>query len=109
LISHAAARETGHCHCADRRAHSGAPVAAFSLWRAGDVRATKGRSTSAGSTSAASASGSSAPAAAPACWSGIRARLHRHSRRRLSTLDSRPIVHLNYASTVLPMKDGLPS
>ena len=34
----------GYCHCRDCQAWSAAPVNAFSLWKSGDVRVTKGAS-----------------------------------------------------------------
>ncbi len=34
--------EMGYCHCASCRHHSGAPLSAYLLWRAEDVRVSKG-------------------------------------------------------------------
>jgi hypothetical protein len=35
-------------------------------------------------------------------------RPHRRRRRRFPGIAFNPVVHLNYAETVLPIKDGLP-
>lgn len=100
--------EMGYCHCADCRAHSGAPVAAFSLWQAGAVRVTRG----AEHIGRFNGSGFSERQFCTRCGGGV---LVEHpglgctdvAIGRLPTLAFRPSVHLNYSSAVLPMKDGL--
>lgn len=101
--------EMSHCHCGSCRAYSGAPVTAFMLWKADAVRVTRG-----------------------AQWLGGFAKTQMSRRRfcvtcgghvmvehpalgctdvhaaTLPGVPFRPSVHLNYAETVLPMKDGLP-
>ena len=99
----------GYCHCGSCRSYSGAPVTAFTLWKADDIRVIKGE--------------------------GLLGRFNKtdFSGRRFCTrcgghvmvdhpslgmtdvhaatipgLAFRPAVHLHYQETVLPMKDGLP-
>jgi hypothetical protein len=101
--------DMGYCHCNSCRLYAGAPVSGFTLWQAGNVKITKGEA--------------------------LLGRFHKteFSGRRFctqcgghvmvdhpglglvdihaSTLPSvafKPTVHLHYAETVLPMKDGLP-
>jgi hypothetical protein len=101
--------EMGYCHCADCRAYSGAPVTAFGLWRAEDVRVTEG----AEHLGRFNKRGFSERQFCTRCGGSV---LVDHPglgftdipAGRLPTLDFRPSVHLNYASAVLPMRDGLP-
>jgi hypothetical protein len=99
----------GYCHCRSCRAWSGGPVNAFTLWKLNAVRVTAG-------------------AEHLAVYSGAQ-----NSRRRYCTqcgghlmtnhpvwglvdvfsatlprLAFKPGLHVNYAETVLPMRDGLP-
>lgn len=101
--------EMGYCHCRDCRSYSGAPVTAFTLWRKEDVRVVRGDE--------------------------LLGRFHKgeFSERRhctrcgghvlvehpqlasvdipagiLPSLPFAPVVHLNYASSVLPILDGRP-
>lgn len=101
--------EMGYCHCNYCRAWSGAPVNAFTLWRKEDVKVAKG----------AEALGRFAKTAMSERRSCTKCGGHvlvEHPGLGLTdipagllpTLAFRPAVHLNYASTVLPMKDGLP-
>jgi hypothetical protein len=99
----------GYCHCEDCRAYAGAPVAAFTLWQAGQVRVTKGEDELGGFNK----TGFSHRRFCTLCGGHVfvehptlgLADVHAST---LPSLDFRPGVHLNYASTVLPMKDGLP-
>jgi hypothetical protein len=99
----------GYCHCRSCRSWSGGPVNAFSLWKPEAVKVTAGAEHI--------ASFEKTP------MSGRRwcARCGGHLMTAhptlglidvfaatLPTLDFRPGVHVNYAETVLPMKDGLP-
>lgn len=101
--------EMGYCHCGSCRAYSGAPVTTFTLWRKAKVKVTRG-----------------------GAFLGHFAKTEMSHRRfctlcgghvmvehpslgcvdihaaTLPTLKFAPSVHLNYAATVLPMKDGLP-
>src|SRR6478672_6426091 len=71
----------GYCHCSSCRSWSGGPVNAFSLWKPEAVRITEGA-------------------------------------QHVETFAKTPLsqrkyckkcgVHVNYAETVLPMRDGLP-
>ena len=99
----------GYCHCGSCRGHSGAPVNAFTLWQAGDVKVTKGEERLANFNKTA--------------FSGRRycADCGGHvmvDHPSLGMIDVhaatipdfafQPAVHLHYQETVLPMKDGLP-
>lgn len=99
----------GYCHCTSCRTWSGGPVNAFSLWKSESVRITKGQDL-------------------VGEYAGVP-----HSKRRfckncgghimtvhpewgvtdvfaaaIPSLAFEPGVHVNYAETVLPMRDGLP-
>jgi len=99
----------GYCHCRSCRSWSGGPVNAFTLWKPEAVQVTQGESEI--------ASFAKTPAS------------HRQYCRKcgghlmtvhpgfglidvfsatLPDLPFKPAVHVNYAETVLPMKDGLP-
>jgi hypothetical protein len=99
----------GYCHCSSCRSWSAAPVNAFTLWKAENVRVTKG-----------------------AEFLGKFAKTENSTRQyckrcgghtmtdhpplglvdvyaaTIPTLIFSPGVHVNYAETVLPMRDGLP-
>lgn len=99
----------GYCHCASCRSWSGGPVNAFTLWKPDSVKVTKG-----------------------AEHIGTFAKTEMSQRKyctkcgghlmtdhppiglvdvfaaTLPDLKFEPGVHINYAETVLPMKDGLP-
>ena len=99
----------GYCHCSSCRAWSASPVNAFSLWTAESVAVTRG---------------------ADQLGEFAKTELsHRKYCRKcgghlmndhpplglvdvyaaiLPDLEFRPAVHVNYAESVLPMKDGLP-
>ena len=104
-----ASEEMGYCHCRSCRSYTGGPLVAFTLWKAENVKVTKG-----------------------AEFLG-RSKKTEFSERRfctrcgghimtdhptfglvdvyaavIPTLPFKPGVHLNYAETVLPMRDGLP-
>ncbi len=99
----------GYCHCRSCRSWSGGPVNAFSLWKPEAVRVTAG-------------------AGHVATFVKTPARERRYCARcgghlmtnhpglglvdvfaaTLPDLLFAPGVHVNYAETVLPMKDGLP-
>jgi hypothetical protein len=99
----------GYCHCSSCRSWSAAPVNAFTLWKAQNVRVTRG-----------------------AEFLGKFAKTEMSNRQcckrcgghlmtdhpplglvdvyaaTIPSLKFSPGVHINYAETVLPMKDGLP-
>ena len=100
----------GYCHCRSCRSWSGGPVNAFSLWKPGGrARITAG-------------------AENVATFQRRRMSERKYCKKcgghlmtnhpplglvdvfaaTIPTLRSRPAVHVNYAETVLPMRDGLP-
>ena len=100
--------EMGYCHCSSCRSHSGAPVSAYVLWRHDDVKITKGaefvcryKKTDMSDRHFCKKCGGHVLVTHPAL--GL---THIYPAGFL-TLTFKPTVHLNYAETVLPMKDGL--
>lgn len=99
----------GYCHCEACRSYSGGPVGAFTLWKAANVKVTKGDDafgrfkssefsqrcfcTKCGGRIFVDHPGIGMVDIAPAT---------------IPALAFKPAVHLNYEETVLPMKDGLP-
>lgn len=99
----------GYCHCRSCRSWSGGPVNAFSLWKPENVKVTAG-------------------AENIATFKKTELSHRQYCRKcgghlmtnhpplgmvdvfaaTLPTLKFAPAVHVNYAETVLPMKDGLP-
>ena len=99
----------GYCHCRSCRSWSGGPVNAFSLWKPENVRIAKG-------------------AEHVATFEKTELSQRQYCRKRgghlmtkhpplrlvdvftatIPTLAFAPGVHVNYAETVLPMRDGLP-
>ena len=104
-----APKEMGYCHCSSCRAYSGAPVTAFALWDADNVRVTAGAEL----LGKINKTGMTERNFCMRCGGHL---MNRHPSLGLtdipagllSDLDFRPSVHLNYAETVMPMKDGLP-
>jgi hypothetical protein len=99
----------GYCHCRSCRSWSGGPVNAFSLWSPEDVRVTAGESflaTYAGSPM-------SERQYCSRCGGHVMARhpplgMVDVFAATLPTLAFAAGVHVNYAETVLPMRDGVP-
>jgi hypothetical protein len=99
----------GYCHCASCRSWSGGPVNAFTLWKPENVKVTHG----AGMIGHFMKTGMSDRQFCRQCGGHF---LTEHPTlglidvfaATLPTLDFVPGVHVNYAQTVLPMKDGLP-
>ena len=99
----------GYCHCRSCRSWSGGPVNAFTLWKPDAVRVTKGE--------AQLATFAKTPISerqwCRACGGHV---MTRHPTLGLIDvfaatvpgLRFAPGVHVNYAETVLPMRDGLP-
>jgi hypothetical protein len=99
----------GYCHCGSCRSWSGGPVNAFSLWKPEAVRVTAGQEHV--------ASYEKTPMSqrqyCAKCGGHL---MNRHAplglvdvfAATLPTLAFQPMVHVNYAETVLPMRDGLP-
>jgi hypothetical protein len=99
----------GYCHCGACRAWSAGPVNAFTLWPSGTVRITKGAEQLASIQKAPN----SIRKWCKACGGHL---LTEHPQWSLTDvyaavipdLPFKPALHVNYASTVLPMRDGLP-
>jgi hypothetical protein len=99
----------GYCHCRSCRSWSGGPVNAFSLWKPDAVRVKSGQRNLAvfqktalsDRTFCSQCGGHLLTLHPPLGLVDIFV-------ATLPTLDFKPGVHVNYAETVLPMKDGLP-
>jgi hypothetical protein len=99
----------GYCHCRSCRSWSGGPVNAFSLWKPEAVRVTEGKEHLGTYEKAAF----SQRQFCTKCGGHL---MTNHPTiglidvfsATLPTLAFVPGVHVNYAETVLPMKDGLP-
>jgi hypothetical protein len=99
----------GYCHCRSCRSWSGGPVNAFSLWKPDAVRVTAGaeyvatfQKTPLSRRQYCSKCGGHLMASHPSLgFVDVFA-------ATIPTLDFRPGVHINYAETVLPIRDGLP-
>ncbi|HEY2179788.1 MAG TPA: GFA family protein [Caulobacteraceae bacterium] len=99
----------GYCHCRSCRSWSGGPVNAFSLWKPEAVRVTRGaehvatfeKTALSQRQYCAKCGGHLMTNHPPLGMVDVFA-------ATLPGLDFRPGVHVNYAETVLPMKDGLP-
>ena len=99
----------GYCHCKNCRSWSAGPVNAFTLWPTDAVKVTRARTRSASTTR---------PSRAYRQWCTVCGGhlLTRHPgwglvdvyAATIPTFPFEPGVHVNYESTVLPMKDGLP-
>ena len=101
--------DMGYCHCASCRSWSGGPVNAFSLWKPENVKITKG----ADKIGTFKKSDNSERQYCKDCGGHL---MTRHPvwglvdvfASSIPTLAFKPAVHVNYANSVLPMKDGLP-
>ena len=99
----------GYCHCRSCRSWSGGPVNAFTLWKPDAVKVTKGR----GNVATFQKTEISQRQYCKTCGGHL---MTNHPTfglvdvfsATLPTLPFSPGVHVNYAETVLPMKDGLP-
>ena len=99
----------GYCHCASCRSWSGGPLNAFSLWNPDAVKVTAGaehiatfqKSPLSERKYCALCGGHLMTSHPPLGLVDVFA-------ATLPTLAFVPVVHVNYAETVLPMKDGLP-
>jgi hypothetical protein len=101
--------EMGYCHCNSCRSYSGAPVTAFTLWKKESVKVTKGAEllgrfakTQMSDRRFCTKCGGHVMVDHPGLgFTDVHAAV-------IPTLAFKPTVHLNYAETVLPMKDRLP-
>jgi len=99
----------GYCHCGSCRSWSGGPVNAFSLWKPEAVRITDGSD----EVATYQKTGFSQRQYCAKCGGHL---MTNHPTlglvdvfaATLPTLAFTPGVHINYAETVLPMRDGLP-
>jgi hypothetical protein len=109
LVAEGEPEAMGYCHCASCRSWSGGPVNAFSLWRPEAVKVTSGgehvatyaKTPMSERTYCARCGGHLMAYHPPLGLVDVFA-------ATLPTLAFAPGVHVNYAETVLPMKDGLP-
>jgi hypothetical protein len=99
----------GYCHCASCRLWSAGPVNAFTLWKPEAVAITRGaehvatfRKSELSDRQWCSRCGGHLMTRHPA-WGLVDVYA-----AMIPSLAFKPGVHVNYASTVLPMKDGLP-
>ena len=101
--------EMGYCHCSSCRSYSGAPLMAFILFKEGDVRIAHG----AEHVGRFNKSGPSERRFCTKCGGHLMtfhpdfgfADVHAAV---LPAIPFEPSIHLNYAETVLPVRDGLP-
>ena len=99
----------GYCHCASCRSWSGGPVNAFSLWKPEAVKVTKGAENVATfSKTAMSERQYCAKCGGHLMTSHPPLGLVDVFAATIPSLAFTPGVHVNYAETVLPIKDGLP-
>lgn len=106
---HGAAEAMGYCHCSSCRSWSASPVNAFTLWKPENVKVTKGEEFLSGFEK----SNMSDRQFCTKCGGHL---MTDHPplglvdvyAATIPTVKFTPGVHVNYAETVLPMKDGLP-
>jgi len=99
----------GYCHCRSCRSWSGGPVNAFTLWPPDKVKITKG----ADKVATYQKTPLSERKYCSACGGHL---MTNHPTlgvvdvfsATIPTVAFQPGLHINYAETVLPMKDGLP-
>jgi len=99
----------GYCHCGSCRSWSAAPVNAFTLWKPENVKVTKGadlvghfmKTKMSDRRYCTRCGGHLMNAHPPLGLVDVYA-------ATVPSVPFRPGVHVNYAETVLPMKDGLP-
>ena len=99
----------GYCHCRSCRSWSAGPVNAFTLWKPENVKVTRGSD----SVGAFKKTALSDRRFCTKCGGHIMTvhptfGLIDVFAATIPTLAFKPGVHVNYAETVLPMKDGLP-
>jgi hypothetical protein len=99
----------GYCHCRSCRSWSGGPVNAFTLWKPESVKVTAGKEHV--------ATYNKTPISDRKYCAKCGGHLMTNHptlavvdifSATLPTLAFKPGLHINYAETVLPMKDGLP-
>ena len=103
-----APEEMGYCHCASCRSYSGAPLVTFTLWRDENVHVIRGsehlgsfRKSAMSERRFCTKCGGHVMVKHPGLGcTDIPAGI-------LPTLPFKPSLHLNYAETVMPMRDGV--
>lgn len=99
----------GYCHCQSCRSWSAAPVTAFSLWKPDSVRVVEGAENVATfKKSALSERKYCAKCGGHLMTDHPPLGLVDVYAATLRALPFKPCVHVNYAETVLPTRDGLP-
>ena len=106
---HGTAEAMGYCHCSSCRSWSASPVNAFTLWKPEKVKVTKGAEFLSGFEKTemsdrqfcTKCGGHLMTAHPPLGLVDVYA-------ATIPGVKFTPGVHVNYAETVLPMKDGLP-
>ena len=106
---HGTAEAMGYCHCSSCRSWSASPVNAFTLWKPENVKVTKGAEFLSGFEKTemsdrqfcTKCGGHLMTAHPPLGLVDVYA-------ATIPGVKFTPGVHVNYAETVLPMKDGLP-
>ncbi len=104
-----APEEMGYCHCNSCRSYTGGPLVAFVLFKAENVRITKGaeligrfKKTEMSERQFCTKCGGHIMTGHPTMgFTDVYA-------AAIPTVAFKPSVHLHYAQTVLPIKDGLP-
>ena len=104
-----APEEMGYCHCSSCRSYTGGPLVAFVLFKAENVRVTKGaaligrfRKSEMSERQFCTRCGGHIMTGHPTLgFTDVYA-------AAIPNVAFKPSVHLNYADTVLPIRDGLP-
>ena len=99
----------GYCHCGSCRSWSAGPVNAFSLWKPENVKVTRGqehvghfaKTANSDRQFCTECGGHLMTMHPPFGLMDVYA-------ATIPSLDFKPALHVNYAETVLPMRDGLP-
>lgn len=100
--------EMGYCHCNSCRTHSGALVGTYMLWKTDDIKVTRGAEFLAGFNKTGMSERQFCMKCGGHIMTGhpglgitdVRATI-------MSSPAFEPTIHLHYAETVFPMKDGL--
>ena len=101
--------EMGYCHCTSCRSYSGGPLIAHKLWKTERVKVTRG----ADLLGRFSRTEMTIRRFCTRCGGHVMAEhpglgVTSVYAAAIPTVTFRPSVHLNYAETVLPIRDGLP-
>ena len=99
----------GFCHCTSCRHWSAAPVNAFTLWKGSDVKVTKGEDNLASYTK----NGVHDRKFCKTCGGHVVSAIPSFDivdvfAPMIPDFPFKPSLHVHYAETVLPMRDGLP-